>query len=30
LAGEMQFPVVDVDDAADDVRAFVAAIDAEA
>lgn len=30
LAGEMQFPVADVDDAADDVRAFIAAIDAEA
>ena len=30
LAGEMQFPVAEVDDAADDVRAFIAAIDAEA
>jgi len=25
----MQFPVADVDDAADDVRAFIAAIDTE-
>ncbi|MEX0972623.1 MAG: nucleotidyl transferase AbiEii/AbiGii toxin family protein [Solirubrobacterales bacterium] len=30
LAEEMQFPVANVDDAADDVRAFIAAIDAEA
>lgn len=29
LAEEMQFPVADVNDAADDVRAFIAAIDAE-
>lgn len=29
LAEEMQFPVADIDDAADDVRAFIAAIDAE-
>jgi hypothetical protein len=29
LAGEMQFPVADVDDAADAVRVFIAAIDAE-
>lgn len=30
LAGEMQFPVADIDDAADVVWAFIAAIDAEA